>query len=650
MNRKTSRFRTLRGSSAHKHGPAGMKPGLLYPHRRRLLAALALPAAALLPASCDPPASPSPAAPSEPPPAVLKVPTISGLPNMAQIEQRLNAQYAQSAQSTQGVEFTPPRTSGTTVSAAITYADDQLLPVKIGSTEHLIKTITITREVDGKTIPTRVEYKDKPGTTRKTIISRYVPANVPTNNVQQSLEGGPRFSEAAAEGHTLHISGEEKDAADNILRTFTATERTGGGTTTLRTTYRRPDKEGFTETLTTENGIPSRKEVIYPDKEAAAQKIKTETITYEKSASAMFYPARQKLTLAVYRDAEGKETKRDEAQDDGSMLTTMRDKSTITTKSTEEGGTLAEYKDADGNTTETIETTPIENGILAVHKNPGGTVTKSIETTRTPEGGRLVVNKDAGDKETSRVETRKDGSTITTKTTAAGITKELVIHPSITAIEDNAFRNSGLTSLTMGNNLQTIGQHAFQDNELTELTIPPSVTSIWNSAFFKNKLTSLTIGNGVKTIGYGAFANNPTLKTVRITGTGAIENNAFYYYETTSSANGIFNHSGSSGIELVIEDGITSIGDTAFSLNALTSVTIPPSVTSIGEAAFRNNKLTTVVIPSSVTAIGQGAFSYNQLTSVILPEALSKASETAFNGNPAGLKFRDHKGRELGTN
>ena len=155
-----------------------MKPGPFYPHRRRLRpgrwvrvlqalsAILAFPAAALLTASCEAPASPlpaapsspSPAAPSAPPPAALEVPTISGLPNMAQIEQRLNAQYAQSAQSTKGVEFTPPSISGTTLSAAITYADDQLLSMKIGSTEHRIKTITITRDVDGKTIPTRGEY------------------------------------------------------------------------------------------------------------------------------------------------------------------------------------------------------------------------------------------------------------------------------------------------------------------------------------------------------------------------------------------------------------------------------------------------------------------------------------------------------------
>ena len=587
MNRKTSRFRTLRGSSAHKHGPAAMKPGLFYPHRRRLRATFALPAAVLLLSSCDPPASlvsaspppvspPSPAAPSAPPPAAFEVPTISGLPNMAQIEQRLNAQYAQSAQSTNGVEFTPPKTSGTTVSASITYADDQLLPMTIGSTEHRIKTITITREVDGKTIPTTVEYKDKTGTTQKTITSRYVPPpNVTANNVQQSLEGEPRFAETEAEGPTLHISGEEKDAADNILRTFTATERTRGGTTTLQTTYRRPDNEGFTETVTTENGILTRKEVIYPDKDAEAKNIKTKTITYEKSASAMFYPAGQKLTLVVYRDAEGEETKHDEPQDDGSMLTTMRDGSTITTTTNADNVTVAVHKEG-GKETLSIET-----------KKDGSTIT----ITPAADGGTLTVHKNPGGTETKRVETRSDGSTITTKTTAGVTTKELVIHPSVTVIEDYAFAN----------------------NQLTELTIPPLVTEIGGAAFAGNKLTELTIPTSVTAIGTAAFAHNQLT-------------------------------------ELAIPTSVTTIGASAFSNNKLTELTIPPSVTAIGNYAFAHNQLTELTIPLSVTSIGHGAFLYNRLTLVILPNGLYEASEPAFKSNPAGLRFRDHIGRDLGTN
>ena len=211
-----------------------------------------------------------------------------------------------------------------------------------------------------------------------------------------------------------------------------------------------------------------------------------------------------------------------------------------------------------------------------------------------------------GGTETKHVETRSDGSTITTKTTAGGITKELVIHPSVTSIEDNAFRNSGLTSLT--------------------------------------------IGNSVKTIGKEAFAGNPKLKTVRITGTGAVETNLFIYSDTSGSPKGILNQSGSSGIELIIEDGITAIGAWTFSINKLTSLTIGNSVNTIGNNAFYGSQLTSVTIPPSVTVIRDDAFSFNKLKSVILPKALYDARGNAFDGNPPGLRFRDHKGRALGTN
>ena len=699
------------------------------------------------------------------------------------------------------MQFTPPRISDTTVSASINYADDQLLPMTIGSTVHRIKTITITREVDGKTIPTTVEYKDKTGTTQKTITSRYVPPpNVTANNVQQSLEGGPRFAEAEAEGgRTLHIRGEEKDGKGNILRTFTATERTRGGTTTLQTTYRRPDNEGFTETVTTENGIPTRKEVIYPDKDAAAQKIKTETITYEKSPSAMFYPAGQKLTLAVYRDAKSNITKSIETTrtPDGGTLAvhkkpggtetkrveTRSDKSTITTTPTSQGGTLVVNQNPDGTETErvetkidksTITTTPTsQGGTLAVYRDAKTNITKSIETTRTPEDGTLAVHKNPGGTETKRVETRSDKSTITTKTTAGVTTKELVIHPSVTAIEDKAFYFRSLTSVIIGNGVQTIGEkafygnqltsviigngvktigkqafqknklisltigssvqtiesEAFRDNKLYSVTIPSSVTSIESCAFNRNKLTSVKIGNGVKTIGdmafsgYNgfyergnqlttltippsvtvigkaafsnnrlfsvsipasidlirktAFAENRNLYMVNITGTGAVKTKAFTYLDIADSdwhglTRGVFYQANSSEIWLTIEDGVTSIGDSAFAginlisvvigknvrkigskafmRNKLTRLTIPSSVTAIGERAFTLNRLTSLTILPSVTAIGGYAFSSNNLTSVILSKVLYETRGTEFNRNYTDLQFRDHEGRKLGTN
>lgn len=64
--------------------------------------------------------------------------------------------------------------------------------------------------------------------------------------------------------------------------------------------------------------------------------------------------------------------------------------------------------------------------------------------------------------------------------------------------------------------------------------------------------------------------------------------------------------------DIIIKDGVTSIGYKAFSdCKSLCEVTIPDSVTSIGERAFAGCKqLHTVNIPDSVTSIGNGVFSY----------------------------------------
>ena len=161
--------------------------------------------------------------------------------------------------------------------------------------------------------------------------------------------------------------------------------------------------------------------------------------------------------------------------------------------------------------------------------------------------------------------------------------------------------SSSITSVTIGNNVTSIGDGAFYDcYELTRVTIPNSVTSIGNHAFYDcSKLTSVTIPNSVTSIGDGAFAYCTCLTSI------------------------------------TIPNNVTSIGDGAFyNCSKLTSVTIGNSVTSIGEYAFYNcSKLTSVTIGNSVTSIGNYAFcECSGLTSVTIPNSVTSIGNCAFDG------------------
>lgn len=221
----------------------------------------------------------------------------------------------------------------------------------------------------------------------------------------------------------------------------------------------------------------------------------------------------------------------------------------------------------------------------------------------------------------------------------------------------------------------------YVDGELlNDVVIPEGGTEIKPYAFFKLKANSVTIPSTLKKVGtYAFYKNNLTyVFTPDIETWLGIEfkhlNGLIYYHSSTGVAKLCLSGTTEAIRDLVVPDGVTSIGIHAFEgYTLLTSVTLNSDLRSIGEYAFYNcDNLTSVyldsvenwcnirfgrvwanplednssakvyfkgesepikelTIPQSVTEIGNRQFKgWRDLTKVTLHSGITKIGEGAF--------------------
>lgn len=116
--------------------------------------------------------------------------------------------------------------------------------------------------------------------------------------------------------------------------------------------------------------------------------------------------------------------------------------------------------------------------------------------------------------------------------------------------------------------------------------------------------------------------------TLTISGTGDMPN-----YTTDSSKRPSWDTHKAAISTIVLENGITNIGDNAFYQSNALDVYIPNSVKNIGQGAFRESALINVTIPGGVEDIGHSAFYESaNLVSVSVAEGVKVISDQAFRG------------------
>ncbi len=211
-------------------------------------------------------------------------------------------------------------------------------------------------------------------------------------------------------------------------------------------------------------------------------------------------------------------------------------------------------------------------------------------------------------------------------------------------IYNYAFYNcSGLTSVTIGNGVTSIGNYAFSGcSGLTSVTIPDRVTSIGSSAFSGcNSLASITL----PFIGESRTANSGYNQVFGYifgytTSSDSYVSGATYQYYY----NGVYYHYyiPTSLKTVILSDSVTSIGESAFyNCSGLTSITIPNGVTSIGEWAFCYcSGLKTVYYKGNATQWGNisiGSYNYNLTNATQYyyskTEPALNSDGTAYDGN-----------------
>jgi|GEM_PF-451761 hypothetical protein len=273
-----------------------------------------------------------------------------------------------------------------------------------------------------------------------------------------------------------------------------------------------------------------------------------------------------------------------------------------------------------------------------------------------------------------------DGCTALTK---------LAMPETLASIGEYAFRNSGLTSLTLYRNLTIIGKYAFDGcKDLTSINFPANVTEIKEYTFNNcaklkdivlpngliyikdyafNGCTALgkvTIPGGVQNISPGAFKNSGLTEVILKEGVMSLSNNSFdgclllkkVTFPTTMKTIGGFSNTGIKEIAFAANAAPEAISSFAFlNCDSLSTITLPNSIKEIGRGAFYDcdtlqsitlptsikaiagqtfhhcNSLKSIKIPEGVTSIGYDAFAYcSKLTSISLPTTLTTLGDNCF--------------------
>ena len=197
---------------------------------------------------------------------------------------------------------------------------------------------------------------------------------------------------------------------------------------------------------------------------------------------------------------------------------------------------------------------------------------------------------------------------------------------SVTAIGDNAFYNSSVSSVKLPDSIRSIGKNAFRNcSSLQSIVLPSGVTTIGSDAFHScTALRTVALPSSLQQLGAQAFYGCYALTGINLPSSlSSMGSSVFYDCKSLNRCT------------VEPNSHLNALGEaTFFNCTSLDAFTIPSSVSAIPSNCFAGcRSLESITIPSSVTTIGQNAFlDCSGLSAVKFGSGLRKIDTAAFSG------------------
>ncbi len=226
----------------------------------------------------------------------------------------------------------------------------------------------------------------------------------------------------------------------------------------------------------------------------------------------------------------------------------------------------------------------------------------------------------------------------------------------VTNIDTSAFQNSdSLTQVTLSSNLQKLMDFAFYSCDLKEIVIPASLLTVEDAAFeYNEKLSDIALLNPDLNVNVYAFSDTAN-KNVSVYFAGTEE-----YYSEMRVATGLCTTNSYSNNTVLVSpvtgtcgdnltwyyfsdgtlylDGTGDMYDYAYGTAPwhnfpVNKVVLPNGLTSIGASAFAGQGFDTISLPSSIACVGIGAFEGCNLLGQIIFDGPEELWNTVLNSD-----------------